>query len=617
MDNATNAHPIPAEALTADAVQVVEVHADADRLWWIELDPAKGRYSVLRDGGDLTPPGRSASSRVHEYGGAALRVHQGRAWFVDRATQVVVELDGHGGHRELTEQDGRRFADLIVDTPRGRLLAVCEDHRPPGEAVNSLVAIDLESGSVTEVADGQDFYANPRLSPDGQRLAYLCWDHPYMPWDAAQLIVGTLDPGGAIEREEVIAGGGGSSAGNPVWAADNSLYFTWDLNGWWQLWTRGSAGPRAVGPDDADYGVPGLNHPDFDVDERSIIAVQHVRGRSRLVLIDRATGQSNELAAPGTHLRAPRFVPGGIALLAGSATDLLGLWVMPEGEPARKARGHTPAGLDRSMLTEPETIRVTARDGAEVAAHLYLPTDGGRTSLPTLVHVHGGPVGANPPVLMLGMYSLAAPSYWTSRGFAYLDVDYRGTLRYGRAYWQHLYGRWGQTDVDDAEDVTLELIERGIADPQRVAIRGASAGGWTVCCAMTRETCFRAGTALFPVSDLVRFHATTHKYESHYMESLIGPFNEDEFTARAPITRAGDVHGPMLFIQGDADKVCPPDQSETMVEAIRAAGGRAELVMIPDEGHGFVRAASNTRSLHAEERFYREVFDLEVHGDVE
>ncbi|MCA1713369.1 MAG: prolyl oligopeptidase family serine peptidase [Actinobacteria bacterium] len=602
--------PVAAEALTADAVQVVELHADGEVLWWIELDPSLGRYSLIRDGVDLTPAGCSASSRVHEYGGAALRVHQDTAWFVDASTGAVVEVAGDGASRVLTEPDRRRFADLFVDLGRGRLLAVCEDHRAEPEPRTSLVTIDLASGAVADLVSGRDFYTNPRLSPDGTRLAYLAWDHPHMPWDTAQLVIADIDTDDHVHGEQVLAGGDDSSAGNPQWALDGTLFFTWDLHGWWHLWTLAPDGPRQVAPTDADHGSPGLNHPDYDVDDRAIVAVRHAHGRSTLVHIDRATGAVTERPAPGTHLRSPRILHTGVALLAGSATDLLGLWLLTPGAPARKVRGQTPASLDRRALTEPQSISVRTRDGAAITGDLYLPPGqggGAQDPLPLLVHVHGGPVMANPPVLVLGMFSLAAPSYWTSRGYAYLDVNYRGTLRYGRASWQHLYGRWGQSDVDDAEDLTLELVRRGIVDAERIAIRGASAGGWAVCHAMTRPTCFRAGTALFPVSDLLSFQARTHKYESHYLENLIGPYDRAVYTARSPLAHASQVHGPMLFIQGDADKVCLPEQSIAMVDAVRAAGGHAQLVMVPDEGHGFVRAESNIRALHAEERFYHDL----------
>lgn len=601
---------VAAEALAAGASQIVEMHADGADLWWIELDPSQGRYLIRRNGTDLTPPGRSASSRVHEYGGAALRVDQGQAWFVDTATQDIVEISADGSHRAVTTGAGVRYGDLVIDRARNRLLAICEDHRVDGEPRNSIVSIELQHGAVAPLVEGRDFYTSPRLDRTGTRLAYVAWDHPAMPWDAAQLIVAEFDRTGLPRGEAVVAGGGDSSAGNPVWAPGGSLHFAWDRDGWWHLWRYDAEGVRPVSQPDADYGAPGLNHPDFDVDEHGVVAVRHAQGRSELVSIAHDSGQERSFPLPGTHARLTRITPRGIAVLAGAATDAVGLWLLPretDGSGPQRLSGSTPAGL-RSALREPELVGAATRDGARVTGHLYRPVDGSSAPWPLVVHVHGGPIMSNPPVLVLGMYALTCPAYWTTRGYAYLDVDYRGTLRYGRRSWQHLHGRWGVSDVEDAEDLTQELISIGVADRERIAIRGASAGGWTVCHAMTRPSSFTAGTALFPVTDLLAFRDTTHKFESRYVDSLVGPFDDGTYSQRSPISRAGAVHGPMLFVQGSEDRVCPPAQSAAMVEAIRGAGGRADLLLIDGEGHGFVRSASTVAAFQAEEAFYREVF---------
>lgn len=597
--------PLPAEAITGAATQLTELHTDGEHVWVVELDPARGRFSLLRDGQDVTPEGRSVSTSVYEYGGCALHVVDDVAWFVDTTTGGLVERAADGSSRALTRPGPVRYADPHLDATRRRLLAVAEDTSASPEPTASVVAVDLVDGTLTDVVVGHDFVSNPRVSPDGTQLAYVRWSHPQMPWDAAEVVVADLDGAGRVTGERVVAGGDDSSAGTPRWGADGTLYLVWDRSGWWNVHRLGPDGPEPVRTAAAGVGGPGLNLPDFDVLGDRLLLSELAAGRCTLVEVDLQTGSQTVRPVPSSYVRHPRLLPGGAVWIGGSATDPVGLW-RTEGTAAPE-RVRSTGTIDAALLAEPEHVTVTTRDGASVTARVWLPTGAAAGPHPTLVHVHGGPVLTSTSAVVLGIYALLVPAYWTSRGYAYVDVDYRGTVGYGRAAWQHLYGRWGQSDVQDVEDVVHHLVDRGVADPRRLAIRGASAGGWTTTHALTQSRLFAAGTAYFPVTDLLAFEATTHKLESHYVEQLVGPRDEQLWADRSSVTRAAAASGPVLLIQGTADKVCPPQQSEAFAAAVVAAGGRAEVVLIPDEGHGFVRAASNTLALQAEEAFYAEV----------
>ena len=601
---------VPATALTADTLGFTELITDGDEVWWVELRPEQGRALLVaesgRTAGDV--PG-GVGSRVHEYGGSATLVVDGVAYWVDHESQRIWSERAGAEPLALVPEDGRRYGELELDAGRSRLLAVCEDHRGEGEPENLLVAVPLSGGEPAPLLRGRDFYGNPRVSPDGQSLAYVCWGHPHMPWDAAEVHLADLDAAGAVTGDRHVTGSRDGSAGNPQWSADGVLHLVLDREGWWNLHVLdGNGSVRVLVPEEAEHGGPTAGPGNYDIDGQRVVVASRTASGSRLQVVDRGGGRPRVLDLPLTQVHAPRFSHGRVVFLGGSATTPLAVWSVPVdgGEPVlvRAAGG---GELDRSLLAEPESLTAPSRDGQVVHGYYYPPLPAVAGAVPLLVGVHGGPVAGVSTALQFGMYAAAAAVYWTSRGYGYLEMAYRGTTGYGRAYREALYGRWGELEVDDVLDVVQHLVDRGDVDPARVGIRGGSAGGWTVLSAVTRAPdAFAAGTAYFPVSDLVSFHSSTHKFESRYDESLIGPYEEAVYRERSPLTRVGEVRTPLLFLQGEEDRVCPPEQSELFVDALRALGRPVEYRLFPGEGHGFVRAESIVESLEREEAFYAE-----------
>jgi dipeptidyl aminopeptidase/acylaminoacyl peptidase len=430
-----------------------------------------------------------------------------------------------------------------------------------------------------------------------------------MPWDAAEVHLADLDAAGDATTDRHVAGSRDGSAGNPQWAADGTLHLVVDRAGWWNLHVLDPDGRvRVLVPEDAEHGGPTPGPGSYDVDDQHVVLACRTPAGCRLEVVDRAGGAPRVLDLPLTDVSSPRLSRGRVVFLGGSATTPLAVWSVPVdgGEPVL-VRGAGGGELDPALLAEPESLTAASRDGQPVHGYYYPPRPAVDGPVPLLVGVHGGPVGRVSTALQFGMYAPAAAVYWTSRGYGYLEMAYRGTTGYGRAYREALYGRWGELEVDDVLDVVQHLVDRGDVDPARVGIRGGSAGGWTVLAAATRAPgAFAAGTAYFPVSDLVSFHSSTHKFESRYDESLIGPYDEAVYRERSPLTRVDVVRTPLLFLQGEDDRVCPPEQSELFVDALRALGRPVEYRLFPGEGHGFVRAETIVESLEREEAFYAE-----------
>jgi dipeptidyl aminopeptidase/acylaminoacyl peptidase len=599
---------LPASALTASTVAFLELLRDGDDVFWVELRPDEGRAVLAAAEGLVAGevPG-GVGSRVHEYGGGAATVADGIIYWVDHLSQRIWGQAVGSEPVPLVPADGRRYADVQVDRLRSRLIAVCEDHRQPGEPENLLVQLPISGGDPLPLVRGRDFYVSPRISPDGNRLAYACWDHPWMPWDAAEVRLAELNGDGAVAADRHLAGGRDGSAGAPQWSPDGLLHMTVERDGWWNLHVADAADDVAVViTEPADHGYARLGGHDYDVDAAHVVVVSRSQDGGRLKVLDRASGRLRQLDVPLTDVGQPRLAGGEVVFIGGSASSPLAIWSVPvSGGDATLLRPAGGAEIDPALLAEPERLRAPGRDGHVVHGFFYRPRPAAERPAPLVVHVHGGPVAGLGTALQFGVYAATAAVYWTSRGYGYLDVAYRGTTGFGRAYREALYGRWGEAEVSDVLDAVQHLAGRGDIDPARVAIRGGSAGGWTVLAAATAAPdSFAAGTAYFPVSDLVAFARSTHKYESHYLERLVGPYDADAYRDRSPLSHVDRVRAPLLFLQGDEDHVCPPDQSSEFVDALRGLGRTAEYRLFQGEGHGFVRAESIVESLEREAAFY-------------
>jgi dipeptidyl aminopeptidase/acylaminoacyl peptidase len=550
---------------------------------------------------------------VHEYGGGAFAVAGEVVYFTHFADQRVYRLRPGGVPEPLTAADARRYADLTVDGQRNRLIAVCEDHRGAGEPVNTLVALDAERPGEPEVlVTGHDFFSSPCVSADGQRLAWLAWDHPDMPWDAAALYVSRLDRNGCPQEVRRIAGGPGESVFQPSFGPDDDTYFISDRTGWWNLYRQTKEGIEALLPREAEFGLPqwvfGLSSYAF-VGTRLVCAWSE-RGEWRLGTLDTRTRELREFALPYTDIAQVR-AGGEKAYFIGATRSQLPMLVEVEPESVHTSVLHrsTALCLEPGYLSKPETIECETANGERTYAFYYAPRNHDvdpptGEKPPLLVLSHGGPTAATSSALNLRI------QYWTSRGVGVLDVNYRGSTGYGRAYRERLYGNWGVADVDDCVHGARHLIARDLADPDRVAIRGGSAGGFTTLCALTFHDLFKAGASHYGVSDLEALARDTHKFEARYLDRLVGPYpaERQRYCERSPIHHVDRLARPVIFFQGGEDRVVPRDQTERLVAALRSKRVPVAYLLFEDEGHGFRRASNIKRALEAELYFYGRLF---------
>jgi len=611
--------PITPALAASGAVRIGGVKLDGGDIYWTEGRPAEqGRNAIVRrraDGSteDLTPPGFNVRSRVHEYGGGAFTVHEGVLYFVNDADQRLWRQEPGAAPVALTPPGPFRYADLEIDRARGRLLCVREEHADAGEPINTLAAVPLSGGASEVLVSGADFYAFPRLDPAGERLAYLSWNHPRMPWQGTELWLAPLDPQGRPLARVKIAGGRDESIFQPAFSPDGVLHFVSDRTGWWNLYR---APDQAVWPVAAELGLPqwvfGLATYGW-VDREVIACAFQQAGTWRLALLQ---GQERTpIDLPLTELGSLQTAPGRAVFVGGSPTAPAALWGLSvePGSPATPSRLYQPAGptLDEAYLSRPEPVAFPTAGGA-TAHGLYYPPHNPEWAAPEgerpplIVVSHGGPTAAASSGLNLGL------QFWTSRGFAVLDVNYRGSSGYGRAYRDALDGAWGVADVEDCAAGARWLVQHGRADGKRLAIRGGSAGGYTTLAALTNTSVFQAGASYYGVSDLEALARDTHKFESRYLDSLIGPYpaRRDLYQERSPINHVDRLSCPVIFFQGLEDKVVPPDQARRMVAALESKGLPVEYVTFPQEQHGFRRAETIARALEAELGFYAQVFAL-------
>lgn len=621
--------PITADRMLAGAVGLGGVSPLGDDLLWTESRPGEGGRSALvrmrSDGSreDLLETPWSVRSRVHEYGGGALCAAGGRVFFSNDRDRRLYEasLDGQAP-RPLTPQSAWRFTDATLDASRDRLIAVGEDHTEDGnEPTNALVTIPIAAGPPRALISGNDFYAAPRLSPDGTRLCWLTWDHPNMPWQETTLWVADLGPDGSTDTPNRIAGGHGESIFQPTWSPDGILHFVSDRTGWWNLYRREGDTDRVLAPRDAEFGRPqwsfATNTYDF-VDATTILASYGRGGQWHLCRIDVATGATSDIDTPFVDFGSLR-VAEGHAYFVGASTaapaELVDLDL--ETDRHRVLRRSLDLDLDPAWISIAEPIEFTSGNRTAHAFY-YPPTNPDFTAPPgerppLRVRSHGGPTGATDPSFKLPI------QFWTSRGFAVLDVNYGGSTGYGRPYRDALAGEWGIIDVEDCVNAARDVAGRGLADPDRLTISGGSAGGYTVLCALTFHDVFRAGASHYGIGDLGALAADTHKFESRYTDWLVAPYPEGEeiYRARSPLFHTDRLSCPAIFFQGGEDRVVPPNQAEGMAQALREKGLPVAHVVFPDEGHGFRKAANIKRALEGELSFFGRVLGFTPADEIE
>jgi dipeptidyl aminopeptidase/acylaminoacyl peptidase len=624
--------PITCDVLLRGVVHMRNqmIRWDGDDLYWSELRPYEGGRIVVckRDAAgniaDVTPPDFNARSRVHEYGGGHYAVKDGTVYFTNFTDQRLYRQDAGGAPRAITAEADVRHADMLIDSSRGRVIAVREDHTTGGaEAVNSLVSIDAEGrGEAITLASGNDFYSSPKLSPDGARIAWQTWNHPHMPWDSSEIWVGELDHAGRVASQRKIAGGPDESVLQPEWSPSGELYFVSDRSDWWNLYRARGDGDEPVCRRDAEFGSPqwvfGQRHFDFSgADE--IVCLFAETGGTKLGRLDLNSGHLHQVELLYPNLHNVQVAGSRAAMYASSATLAERVLVVDLGTLAQEVvKTSNPVHIESTYLSVPKPIEFPTEGGRTAHALFYPPRNADCEAPegekpPLIVHVHGGPTGSAGPTYPFEF------QYWTSRGLAFVDVNYGGSAGYGRAYRQRLNRQWGVVDVDDCINAARHLAGQGLVDPQRIHVTGGSAGGFTVLLSLTKRRFYNAGASHYGIGNLELFDDTTHKFESRYDETLIGPYPErrEVYHERSAINFAGNLECPVLLFQGLEDRIVPPSQAETFVGVCQAKKLPYAYVAFEGEQHGWRRESTIRRALEGELYFLSRIFGFETADAIE
>ena len=622
--------PITTDLITDQSISLVELAVDDQDIYWSESHPKEGgRYTIMQrtpDGKitERTPPEFYVRTTVHEYGGGAFTVVDGVIYFINFKDQHLYR-QGIGQKPEvLTPASGYRYADLVFDRNRNRLICIREDHTGNDEAINTIVSINPNGGDNGKVIiEGNNFYSSARVSPDGTKLAYLTWNHPNMPWDGCELWVADLDREGMPLRLKLVAGSKTESIFQPEWSPDSVLHFVGEASGWWNLYRWDSNKIEALYPMEAEFGEPQWVFGMFTyafLTPTKILCCYSQNGTWHLAWVESSAKRLDPIRTKYTDFSDIRGGKGFCVFLAGSPTQPISLIRMnSESSTLTTIRQAFEVKVDPEYVSIPIPVNFQTTGGQEAHAIYYPPKNkefiAPQSERPPLMVIsHGGPTSASGTTLR---YTV---QYWTSRGFAILDVNYGGSTGYGREYRQRLNGNWGVVDVDDCCNGALYLVEKGLADEKRLAIHGGSAGGYTTLACLTfRNDVFKAGASHYGLSELEVFVKDTHKFESRYLYSLIGPFPErkDLYFKRSPINFTKNLSCPIILFQGDEDKVVPPSQSQMMFEAVRTKELPVAYLIFKGEQHGLRKAENIKRSLEAELYFYSKIFHFDLSDPIE
>lgn len=622
--------PLSAKMLAEGGVRLREATASGNHVYWTEGRPAEGgRNALMR----WTPGGRleealdaryNVRTLAHEYGGAAYKVFQDDIYFVHFDDQRLYRQRGSGSPEPITIEPPSprsvRYADIDMSPDGKRVYCVREVHTPHGNVENEIVCLPCDgSGDAQVLWNRHDFVSYPRLSPDGRRLVWTCWNHPNMPWDGSELWCAEVRADGSTGEAELIAGGADESIFQPAWNSDGVLHFVSDSTGFWNLYRMERGRVVPVCPMDAEFGLPqwvfGQTTYAFLGDGRIVCAWVRA-GIDHLGVLEK-DATLREIWCPYDSFDGVQtFVGTSIVTIAASAREPASVVVLDVDsgsiEIVRKSR---EIAVDPGYLSEPESIEFPTSEDRTAHALFYAPANRDFESPPgelppLLVMTHGGPTTKTSSAFN------AAIQFWTSRGFSVVDVNYGGSTGYGRAYRERLRGTWGIVDVEDCVNAARYLAKEGRADGARLAIRGGSAGGYTTLCALTFHKVFTSGTSFYGIADCEALARDTHKFESRYLDSLIGPYPErrDLYVARSPIHHMDEMSCPLLILQGLEDKVVPPSQAEAMLAALARAGLPHAYLAFEGEQHGFRKAETIIAAHEAELSFYGQIYGFETPG---
>lgn len=615
--------PVTAALIAGATIRLGQVALRGDEILWSEGRPQEQGRNVLvqhaPDGSlrDLNPAPFNVRTRAHEYGGGAFVAldEPGKgAVFSHYDDQQLYQVEPGGMPRQLTRDADQRYADALVDPARRRLIAVREDHRAgAADAAATLVGIALDGGAVEVLVQGHDFFSSPALSPDGRQLAWLSWDHPNMPWDGTELWLADVAADGSLGSARRVAGGATESIFQPTWSPRGELHFVSDRSGWWNLYRLRGDAVQPLHPLQAEFGTPqwafGMSTYGFDRAGRIVCAINQ-RGLSTLAILDPDSGRFDTLDTPFCAIEGLRVGADFAVFIGATAAQPPAIVRLDLRTGAHEVlRASSTAEIDAAFVSRAEPIGFPTEGGRQAHAFFYAPVN----------RDHCGPEGERPPLIVISHGGPTSASdagfkwshhYWTSRGFAIVDVNYGGSSGYGRPYRERLNGKWGVVDVDDSVNAARHLVAQGAVSAERLAIRGGSAGGYTTLCALTFRNFFRAGASHYGIGDLEALATDTHKFESRYLDRLIGPYPAARalYRERSPIRHTERLASPMILFQGAEDKAVPPSQAQTMFDAVNAKGLPVAYLLFEGEQHGFRRAATIRRTLEAELYFYGKVF---------
>jgi dipeptidyl aminopeptidase/acylaminoacyl peptidase len=627
------ASPITTDIILAGGLSFSEIRVDGDDVYWLEGRPAEaGRSVVVRrsiDGQehDQIPAGFNARTGVHEYGGGVYAVRSGTIYFANWEDQRIYRVPENGLPQALTDPPeiarGDRYADLTINGDNHWLCCVRERHRTKGEPTNDLVAVSaIEPGLLRILMSGHDFYSSPRFSPDGRKICWLSWDHPNMPWDGCVLWVAEFNGDGSLSNEREIAGSQTQSITQPVWSPDGDLFFVSDISGWWNLTIWDGHSIRAFLEEESDHAEAawqfGYSAYGFLKDGSLVLGADSANPAT----FRRFEMDGRELSGLGSEDSTTRYVTTVdqcIIYVGASPVSLPEIVSVNSVTDTRFVlKKSSDIQLDPDGISKPYALTFPTTDNAEAHAFYYPPRNSqveasDKEKPPLLVITHGGPTGAAVSELSLRV------QFWTSRGFAVVDVNYRGSTGHGRSYRDALKGMWGVYDTADCVAAADYLVEQGLADKDRLAIRGGSAGGYTAINALTFYDRFAAGATYYGIADLQALVDDTHKFESRYLDSLIGPYPEAAqlYHDRSAIHFTERLSCPMIIFQGLEDVIVPPSQAELMSTALRNKGIPFSYMLFEGEQHGFRQAKNIKRSLEAELYFYGRVMGFELADNIE
>lgn len=598
--------PVSTDLIVSQSIPLVEMQADDQALYWTELHPQeKGRYALMQFDGQSAKPlleDKSIRTRVHEYGGGAFSVHSQEFTYVSDPEGALYTLSGE----KLTDCSDTRFADGDCG------IWVAEKHTEKG-ILNFLAKI--ENGKAIPIATGHDFYSSPRVSPDGKQLAFITWDFPNMQWDSSTLWLADFNEDGQLQNLKAISGGQNESVCQVQWSKEGILHFVSDKTGFWNLYRLVDGQCENLCSMDAEFAGPAwiFGQPSYTFDDEGTIYCYYViKGVDHLGRIRPGNAQVEDLKQPYTRIGNVVHFKGKIYFFGASPSQPLSLIEYDIAKATSKIiKQSSEIPVTEDWIPKGEVLEYPTKDG-QVGYGFYYPPKNPNFEAPEgekpplIVKSHGGPTARSYNAFTLEIL------YWTSRGFAFVDVNYGGSTGYGREYFKRLEGNWGIVDVDDCISCANVLVEKGLADPKRLLIRGGSAGGYTTLAALAFHDVFAAGTSYYGVSDLSLLYNDGHKFESKYNDMLVGPLEESQgkIHDRSPIHHVDKFKVPVLLLQGEEDKIVPPNQSELIYQALIEKKIPTGYILFPEEGHGFRQSQNIKRALDAELFFYSEVLNI-------